>query len=272
VKPQALLTDNPVLTLSLRRAMRRGSTFALQFAYLAALLALTALIYAFTFARPTPPAAAAQGMGRSLFLWLGLVQMLFLSMSASMLGAASIALEREQRTFEALRLTRLSVPQILAGKYGALLLLHTLLIVSSIPIACLGFVFGGVSPSEVFRSTLLVFLSMAAALAVGLAASAHCARSALASSIAAAISLGGLLGVPALVLAYAASVSSPVGAYESFLVVVSPLFAEIHLFEKLPGVSIATADGNALVLSAITIGAWFAALARLREEAGMGDG
>src|SRR5437867_751899 len=126
--------DNPVLTLALRRAMRRGSTFALEFLYVAALLALMAIVYLSVYASASWAGNANERMGRMLFLWIALVQTLFLSMSAGVLGAASIALEREQRTLEALRLTPLTPGAVLVGKYGALLLLHTLLIATSLPI------------------------------------------------------------------------------------------------------------------------------------------
>src|SRR5205823_5812357 len=112
---------------------------------------------------------------------------------------------------------------------------HGLLILTSIPVACLGFLFGGVSPAEVIRSALLTLLSTAAALAVGVAASASCRRSSLAVSVAAAIALGGLIGIPALILAYF-TYTSPAGsqltAWTYILIVLNPLFAETHLFFK----------------------------------------
>jgi ABC-2 type transport system permease protein len=261
--------DNPVLTLALRRAMRRGSTFALEFLYVAALLALMAIVYLSVYASANWAGNVNERMGRMLFLWIGLVQTLFLSMSAGVLGAASIALEREQRTLEALRLTRLTPGAVLVGKYGSLLILHTLLIATSLPIASLSFLFGGVSPAELIRSALLAFLSMAAALAVGVACSAYCGRSAVAISLSVGITLGGLFGVPGLFAAYAGYTSPSGGALSTFLyvmVALNPLYAQTHLFLKAPGVPVQAADVTLLVLAAIGIIGWMLALMRLRSE------
>jgi hypothetical protein len=264
----AWLADNPVLRLSLRRGMRRDATFALLLVYTLALLALVAILYLVVFGTGSAGAGANERMGRLLFLWLALTQTLLLSLTASVLGGSSLSLEREQRTFEALRLTRLSAAEILAGKYLSLLLLLGLLIGTSLPIACLGFLFGGVSPPEVLRATLLTFGSTAAALAVGLASSVSHARSSLANVTAAGVTLIGLIGMPALAafcLSQANLTSSQTDAWIFLLVVVNPLYAGLHLFLNVSSMSVAVVDLNILVLIALAVSALFWAWARLRD-------
>jgi ABC-type transport system involved in multi-copper enzyme maturation permease subunit len=264
----AAVGDNPVLRLSLRRGMRRGTTYALQFAYVAALMALVAILYLVVFSNPRGPGSPGEEMGKLLFLWLALLQTFFLSLTAAVLAGSSISLEREQRTLEALRLTRLSPAEVLIGKYLSLGLLLALLIGTSIPIACLGFLFGGVAPAEVVRATLLTLASTAAALAVGLACSAFCRRSSLAVAAAAGIALAGLIGIPAVTIFYESSRAngSAADGMLFFLVVVNPLFAEGHLFYNMPKVPIQAADAHLLVQASLGAIAWLAAWRRLQAE------
>jgi ABC-type transport system involved in multi-copper enzyme maturation permease subunit len=266
----AAVGDNPVLRLSLRRGMRRGTTYALQFAYVAALAAVVAILYLVVFSSPSVPDPPGEQMGKLLFLWLALLQTFFLSLTAAVLAGSSIPLEREQRTFEALRLTRLSAGEVLIGKYLSLMLLLALLIVTSVPIACLGFLFGGVAPAEVARATVLTLASTAGALAVGLACSAFCRRSALAVALAAGIALAGLLGIPVATTIYRAYTRSYGSASSDpflfFLVVVNPLVAEGHLFYNMRSVPAQAADAHLLVQISLSAIAWLAAWRRLKVE------
>jgi len=265
----AAVGDNPVLRLSLRRGMRRGTTFALQFAYVAALMALVGILYLVVLSSPGGQGSPGDQMGRLLFLWLALLQTFSLSLTGAVLAGSSISLEREQRTFEALRLTRLSVAEVLVGKYLSLFLLLALLIVTSIPIACLGFLFGGVAPAEVARATVLTLASTAAALAVGLACSAFCRRSSLAVAAASGIVLGGLLGIPVVTAVYSSYVQLSGSASDRmlfFLIVVNPLFAEGHLFYGMRSVPAQAADAHFLVQASVGAIAWIAAWRRLKRE------
>lgn len=261
--------DNPVLRLSLRRGMRRGTTFALQFAYVAALMGLVGVIYLIVLSNPSGRRSAGEEMGRVLFLCLALLQTFFLSMAGAVLAGTSISLEREQRTFEALRLSRLSVAEVLLGKYLSLFLLLALLILTSVPIACLGFLFGGVAPMEVVRATALTLASTAAALAVGLACSAFCRRSSLANAAASGMILAGLIGIPILVMLYGyyASWNGSAGDRMTyFLAVINPLFAEGHLFYNMPSVPTRAADAHLVVQASVATIAWIAAWRRMKRE------
>jgi ABC-2 type transport system permease protein len=264
----AAVGDNPVLRLALRRGMRRGTTYALQFAYVAALMAVVGILYLVVLSGPSGQGSPGEQMGRLLFLWLALLQTFFLSLTGAVLAGSSISLEREQRTFEAVRLTRLSVGEVLIGKYLSLLLLLALLIVTSIPIACLGFLFGGVAPTEVVRATLLTLASTAAALAVGLACSAFCRRSSLAVAAASGIALAGLIGTPVVTLFYAYYAQLRGGSDGTlfFLIIINPLFAEGHLFYGMKNIPTRAADAHLLVEASLGAVAWIAAWRRLKGE------
>jgi ABC-type transport system involved in multi-copper enzyme maturation permease subunit len=61
------------------------------------------------------------------------------------LTSGSIALEQEQRTFEFLLMTRLSEAGIIWGKLLAALSFPGILVLCSLPVTALAFLFGGVS-------------------------------------------------------------------------------------------------------------------------------
>ncbi len=87
-------------------------------------------------------------LGRLLFQWCAIAQVLLLMTFVPALAGGAIAGERERRTLELLVASRLSARQIVWGKLGASLQAALLLILCSAPILSLNFLLGGVSPVE----------------------------------------------------------------------------------------------------------------------------
>src|SRR5262249_22550172 len=170
--------ENPVLTLALRRQMRGVAAFRILLGYVLVLaIVLLAIHTGFIRQNPgRPPALLAPQMGRAYWLAGTLIQIMALGLVAMVLGASAFALEREQRTSEALRLTRLTPAAVLLGKWIACYAALALLVFSAVPLLAVTFLLGGVAPAEVARSTALILATAAGFLGIGILCSARSRR------------------------------------------------------------------------------------------------
>src|SRR5262249_52171135 len=135
--------QNPVLTLALRRHMRHLGAFGLQLAYVG-LLGVIFLIVADVVVRQNVNVGRTQPLvgpriGRAFWLTSSLIQIMGLGLVGAVLGACAFAVEREQRTSDALWLTLLRPWDLLLGKSAALLAFLVLLVFSGLPLLCLTF-------------------------------------------------------------------------------------------------------------------------------------
>jgi len=109
--------------------------------------------------------ASATRIGQGLFAALLVVLTFLILILAPALTSGGISLEREKQTLELLITTPISTLGLLFGKLAASLAYLLLLIIVSIPLMSVVFVFGGVDPADVVRSYMFLF-----ALAFGLGA------------------------------------------------------------------------------------------------------
>jgi ABC-type transport system involved in multi-copper enzyme maturation permease subunit len=118
---------------------------------------------------PTPgfngSAGLAATIGHTLFSGLLMVETLLVLVLAPAFTSGAISLEREKQTLEMLVTTPLSRLGMVVGKLLSALVYVFLLIVASIPLASLVFVFGGVGPEDLVRGYAFLF-----ALAFGMGA------------------------------------------------------------------------------------------------------
>jgi ABC-type transport system involved in multi-copper enzyme maturation permease subunit len=99
--------------------------------------------------------------GQRLYRALFMTQAVLIALITPAITAGSITLEREQRTFEMVALTRLRPSEVILGKLAAAVAFVALLLTSSLPLVSLAFFLGGVSPGEVFFTYLtLLFASL----------------------------------------------------------------------------------------------------------------
>lgn len=96
--------------------------------------------------------------GAILYGFLAVVQMGLLLVAAPGLTGAALAGERERQTLDLLLVTRLSAFELVFGKLMAALGFAVLLLVASLPLYGVLFLFGGVSLASLGR-TLLVYLA-----------------------------------------------------------------------------------------------------------------
>ena len=109
--------------------------------------------------------ALSAGIGHGIFGGLLFLETLLVLVLAPAFTTGAISLEREKQTLDLLVTTPLSTLGMVIGKLFSALSYVFLLIIASIPLASLVFVFGGVGPEDLIRAYVFLF-----ALAFGMGA------------------------------------------------------------------------------------------------------
>ena len=109
--------------------------------------------------------ALSAGIGHGIFGGLLILETLLVLVLAPAFTTGAISLEREKQTIDMLVTTPLSTLGMVIGKLFSALVYVLLLIVASIPLASIVFVFGGVGPEDLVRAYVFLF-----ALAFGMGA------------------------------------------------------------------------------------------------------
>ncbi len=98
-------------------------------------------------------------IGQEIFGALLIIETLLVVFLAPAFTAGAISLEREKQTLDMLAATPISSLAIVIGKLLSALTYVFILIVASIPLTAMVFVFGGVGPEEVLRGYVVLFAS-----------------------------------------------------------------------------------------------------------------
>jgi ABC-type transport system involved in multi-copper enzyme maturation permease subunit len=104
-------------------------------------------------------AFASARIGQEIFGALLIVETLLVVFLAPAFTAGAISLEREKQTLDMLSATPISSLAIVIAKLLSALTYVFILIVASIPLTAMVFVFGGVGPDEVLRGYIVLFAS-----------------------------------------------------------------------------------------------------------------
>jgi ABC-type transport system involved in multi-copper enzyme maturation permease subunit len=104
-------------------------------------------------------AFASARIGQEIFGALLIIETLLVVFLAPAFTAGAISLEREKQTLDMLTATPISSLAIVVGKLLSALTYVFILIIASIPLTAMVFVFGGVGPDEVLRGYLVLFAS-----------------------------------------------------------------------------------------------------------------
>jgi ABC-type transport system involved in multi-copper enzyme maturation permease subunit len=107
---------------------------------------------------------ASAAIGRGVFVGLMMVMTLLVAVLAGASTAGAISGERERQTLDLLAVTPISSLAIVLGKLATALAWVFLLILASVPITALVFVFGGVAPDDIIRGYVVL---VAAAIGLG---------------------------------------------------------------------------------------------------------
>lgn len=111
---------------------------------------------------------ASATVGRAIFTGLLMLQTLMVAVLAPAATAGAISSEREHQTLEMLSVTPISSLSIVVGKLVSALAWVFVLILASIPVTALVFVFGGVAPDDVLRGYTVLFATAVGLGSVGL--------------------------------------------------------------------------------------------------------
>ncbi|HUQ44278.1 MAG TPA: ABC transporter permease subunit [Candidatus Limnocylindria bacterium] len=103
---------------------------------------------------------ASAAVGRGVFFGLLMVQTLIVAVLAPAATAGAISSEREHQTLELLAVTPISSFAIVVGKLLSALAWVFMLILASIPVTAIVFVFGGVAPDDVIRGYAVMFATV----------------------------------------------------------------------------------------------------------------
>ncbi|HEY8439129.1 MAG TPA: ABC transporter permease, partial [Candidatus Limnocylindrales bacterium] len=104
-------------------------------------------------------AFASALIGQEIFGALLIVETLLVVFLAPAMTAGAISMEREKQTLDMLATTPISSLAIVIGKLLSALTYVFILIIASIPLTAMVFVFGGVGPDEVLRGYVVLFVT-----------------------------------------------------------------------------------------------------------------
>jgi len=254
---------SPVLVKELRTRMRGARPAWLQAGYVFAMLVVMAATYAAEAGSGTVRVTPGLQVGRSLYVALFIVQAVLVALIVPGLTAGAISGEQEQKTYEMLASTRLRSRQVVAGKLLGAWLFAVLLLTTSLPLAALCLLFGGVSPAEVMWSYGLIALFALLLAAIGLWWSSAVSRS-LVAVIGAYATMGGLMAVTGVAIYSPTMLTRGYGPGPSIFASLNPIAAIFYAANALPlyGWTVPTGVAGAVVL--VIASALFAAAASQR--------
>jgi ABC-type transport system involved in multi-copper enzyme maturation permease subunit len=129
------------------------------------------------------PTYQSASIGRGIFIALMFLQTLMIAVLAPASTSGTISSEREKQTLDLLAVTPISSVAIVVGKLFSALTWVFVLILASIPVTALVFVYGGVAPDDVIRGYFILIVEAIAFGALGTFFSALLRRSGAATGL-----------------------------------------------------------------------------------------
>jgi len=173
MNPIAVALWNPIVAKEYRSRMRTWRSPVAMTVYILLLGGLGwAIFSSMTFAaRNSFNGGQAANYGQGLFLYLVLFQMVLLAFITPALTAGAISSERERQTIDLLFVTKLPSFSILWGKLLASMSFVLLLLLLSVPIFSLVFLFGGIELDQLAAAFLVTAVSALTLGIIGIACS-----------------------------------------------------------------------------------------------------
>ncbi len=150
---------NPVLKKELKTRMRTWKTPAMISLYAILICSLFFIIFIESFVNSRYGVGFRPYSVRTMYIVITIFQMLLIIFIVPAITSSSICGERERRTFDMLVGTRLSSFSIVLGKLMASLAQIVLLLIVSIPILSIMFLFGGFSPGNIIMLFLFYLVT-----------------------------------------------------------------------------------------------------------------
>ncbi len=195
----------------------------------------------------------------TIFKYVATIEFALVLFIMPALTAGNISGEREKRTLELMLTTKLTPGRIVIGKLLTSMYNVIVVLVSSLPVLALVFVYGGVTLGD-FAVLMVSFVTVAlVTAAIGTFASSFCARSSISTAIAYSFVLllvGGTLGV--CILAY--NLGDSTGGW-FYILLGNPAVTFYSAISSMTGNRTAVADMAAQLGTTVkmTSGLWFAA-------------
>jgi len=150
----------------LRGRMRGPRAFIALTFYLALLAGFTVMVYLLQQQAAAQQAAWGGGnpyvsaqVGQAIFTTLLFLQVLLVVFLAPAATSGAISLEREKQTLDLLAATPVSTLGIVLGKLSSALAFVVVLVLASIPLTAVVFVFGGVAPEDILRGYAVLLVT-----------------------------------------------------------------------------------------------------------------
>jgi len=141
----------------LRGRMRGRRAFVVLTLYLVALATYAWMNVLLSEARFAPSGRQASALiGQSVFIALLTLETILVVVLAPSFSAGSISQEREKQTLDLLAATPISSLSIVVGKLASALTYVVMLILASIPLTAIVFVYGGAGPEDVIRGYVVL--------------------------------------------------------------------------------------------------------------------
>jgi ABC-type transport system involved in multi-copper enzyme maturation permease subunit len=156
---------NPIVAKEYRSRMRTWRSPLAMMIYIVLIAGLGYLMFSSIANTTNGLGAQAPNYGQQLFKYLVVFQMILITFIAPALTAGAISSERERQTIDLLFVTRIAPFSIIWGKLLASMSFVVLLLMLSVPIFSLVFLFGGVELDQVLYCFLI---TLVAALTLGL--------------------------------------------------------------------------------------------------------
>ena len=156
---------NPIVAKEYRSRMRTWRSPLAMMIYIVLIAGLGYLMFSSMVGSSNGLGAQAPNYGQQLFKYLVVFQMILITFIAPALTAGAISGERERQTIDLLFVTRIAPFSIIWGKLLASMSFVVLLLLLSVPIFSLVFLFGGVELDQVVYCFLI---TLVAALTLGL--------------------------------------------------------------------------------------------------------
>jgi ABC-type transport system involved in multi-copper enzyme maturation permease subunit len=169
---------NPIIVNEMRTRMRGCRAYVILTVYLIVISCTTGSMYTSMYEDSnsqnslynvtTPDIQSAPSVGKAIFTGTTFLLLILISHIAPAFTAAAISGERERQTYEILSVTPLAARQIVWGKLGAVFWFLLLLILTSLPVQSLAFLFGGVALTELIIASIVLMVTALAFGAFGL--------------------------------------------------------------------------------------------------------
>jgi ABC-2 type transport system permease protein len=191
---------NPLALHEMRSRMRSPRAYAVLTIYLSIVSGITVLIYLATSLSGSNGVNDSSRVGTALFYIVVGMQTLLVSFVSPSFTAGALSNERENGTYDLLRMTLLTSKQIVVAKMASSFGYTLLLVFATLPLLSLAFLLGGVELIQVFAALAVIVFSAFLFCSLGLYISSRTRTTLSAIILTYSITLGLVLGMSMLTL------------------------------------------------------------------------